>query len=833
MADAITITDADRIAAENLLEQFLTDKFQGEADFSKGGSLRDLAIGALAYIFAYLQKERDYIRARQSLLLLGALAGTDVDDAVDEILSNWFISRKTGRKAKGTVTIYLSKSVSVTVPTTTIFYKATNLMFVPDASVALAYGPEDLLAIRDSTGEISSYSLTIPVTAASAGSEYNIAAGPFADYTRFSGYILRVENQNAFTGGASVETTTELLDRSATAISERSLNSPRAIDATLRDLFSQIDSVSVVGYGDPEMLRDLIPEVAIGTKLHAGGCVDAFIRTPLTLDKTFTGAVGGVFTDNRPFLTSFRDDTVSSSEFSSVQVGDIIHIYNNLPESEANLYVVKAVSAHGLEVSFHSPFPGTRPTVDTSLDDGSVPGGNAHFFSTSRKFIDIEVSFADDGVVEAGGSSLQSSAYRFSANDIGKWIQITGSSIGSNGIWRIVAIHQSPTNSVELRASTGASPSFLAESSLTWNLLLSTDHEKFVRIYGASNPENNGTWKIGDVIDEHTVSLLNADFTTPSFVAESPLSWQLCSAVVEYSVGGNSPSFNNRIARRFSGQFTNAIQLNGCIVLPGEPIYQVKDVSFADGTSPYAGADQRVHFPIRSNTIPEYLTPASYTSLQYQVYCTNPEESQSGWQRMVLRVGWPDGAGEYEQQGYFNGKSLRVTYDTLTGYDSVWSYMLNGDQRILCGSVIPRGFHPIYISLQIRYRLAKNATEGLDETAAAQALADYINDSRSDDPVDVSDLMYFLRSTYVVLGYVEPFDLYYDLLAPDGRVIHYRSSDVISLDPSLQIDPETGYIPNPGDRPELILQDPMGLGVSTNTVRYLSLPELIAFEQLS
>ena len=104
MAETITITEEDRIEAENIMEQYLSDALP-DGDYTKGGALRDLAVGAIAHIYAFMKKERDYVRARQSLLLLGTLTGNDVDDAVDEILSNWFIRRKTGRESTGTATV--------------------------------------------------------------------------------------------------------------------------------------------------------------------------------------------------------------------------------------------------------------------------------------------------------------------------------------------------------------------------------------------------------------------------------------------------------------------------------------------------------------------------------------------------------------------------------------------------------------------------------------------------------------------------------------------------------------------------------------------------------
>jgi hypothetical protein len=833
MADAITITDADRVEAENFMEQYLVDKLKDKADFSKGSAVRDLVIGAMAYIFAYLKKERDYIRARQSLLLLGTLTGTDADDAVDEIMSNWFLTRKTGRKATGRVTVYLSKSIDVSIPATTMFYKTSTAVFYPNSKSTLTYGPDDLLPIRNSNGEISAYSFDVPVIAADTGVDYNVDPGPFSDFTRFSAYILRVENQNAISTGTEIESTVDLLDRAPTAITVRDLNSSRSIDATLRDNF-EIDQVSVIGYGDSEMIRDLIAEEATGTRIHAGGCVDVFLRQPITESKTFTGVVGGEFTDPRPFRTSFRDDTVP--DFSGVQAGDILKIYNNLSVSEANLYVVKSSSKYGAEVSPRSSFPGELPEVELSGADGVTTVSTHQFSSASHEFITVSLALTDDAFVGAGGSSVRSNAYVFTTDDVDKWIQITGSTEGNNGIWRIVAINTTPSLSAELRSATGVPPSFSVETGLDWNLLLSTDHDKYIWTRETASPVNTGVWNIYEILDAHTVSLVAADGSFPSFTSETAISWKLCTRVVEYSLGNNSPSYSNLVSKRYSGQFTNTVQFDGRILMPAEPIYRVKDVSFVDDTNPYAQADGRVYFSVRSNKEPEYLEPTEPNKLilEYRVICDNPSEAQSGWQRMILDIGWPDGADlPYEKKNYFNGKSLRITYDTITGYDTIWAYMLSGDQRILCGSVIPRGFHPVYLTLSIRYRLAKNATEGLDEDAAKQALANYVIDSSADDPIDLSDLMYFLRSTYPVIGYVEPFDIYYILIAPDGRLIYYKTSDAISLSSSLIIDPETGFIPNPSEKPELLLQDPLGLGVSTNTVRYLSSPELITFTQLS
>jgi hypothetical protein len=214
-------------------------------------------------------------------------------------------------------------------------------------------------------------------------------------------------------------------------------------------------------------------------------------------------------------------------------------------------------------------------------------------------------------------------------------------------------------------------------------------------------------------------------------------------------------------------------------------------------------------------------------NLEYQVIGNNPGDVPSGWQVLELNVGYASPG----DPTYFNDELLTVTYDTLDGYAAVWSFMLATDRRILCGSVIPKGLHPVYLHFNINYRLAKTAADTLDEAAAAQALAEFITNFDVNNDLDASDITAYLRETYPQIGAIEPPELYYDLLAPDGRVIYFKTDDTVSVDPALVIDPSTGAYPG-GGSPELILDDPLGLGVSDNTVRYLSVSDLITFTEV-
>lgn len=755
----VDVIEQDRIDAENFLEQMLRDKIP-DGEFGKGGALRDLAVSAFANIFAYLRLDNDNTRRRQSLLLLGKDSGTDVDDMVDEILSNFFITRKDGRQSRGVITIFFSQlpaaGESLVVPTTALFYKTASQPFKPDATTDLSYSSEDMTPIYDTNGVVIEYALRVPVVSVLKSANNNIAAGPFINWQFNNPYVTRVENTTAFSGGGDKETTTEMLERAPTAISVRDLNSARSIDAVLREEFSEIDDVFVTGYGDPEMIRDLVSEEATHLRFHAGGFTDVYLRNQLVEEEEFTATVGDTFTDPRPFYCVLRDHTIADFTVAGGDLlapivrGDVIHIYNNLP-SEPTWYVVNDVGSYGVLVSSRNPFPRALPEVEATGDDGAV------------------------GPATGGTDRFETALHLFVTDDIGKWLRINSATAGNNGTFEIIGVATVPDNYAIVRKTDGSAPVFVNETAMTW---------------------------------------------------------ELQEDIVKYSIGGLSPDFDDKLPARFSGRFTKEVQHSGFVLLPSKPIYRISSVYIEDPTDvDLADIDGRVNFINRMNgsTVSKPLNPTPSptldpTLLQYRVWGRNPAESQSGWQFMELQVGWNAPLGQ-EDMARFDNKVLHVKYDTIAGYDSIWAYMTGTDRRLTCASVIPKGLHPVYLSMKITYELAATATESLDEAAAAAALADFIINYDTRLVLDVSDIVAFLRTTYDVIGYIAPLTLDYDLFAPDGRVIHYQTTDKVLVEPSK-------YHPDFLADVESHMDDPLLYGVSNRVLRFLSVADLITFEAI-
>jgi hypothetical protein len=72
----------------------------------------------------------------------------------------------------------------------------------------------------------------------------------------------------------------------------------------------------------------------------------------------------------------------------------------------------------------------------------------------------------------------------------------------------------------------------------------------------------------------------------------------------------------------------------------------------------------------------------------------------------------------------------------------------------------------------------------LPVTEAQSVIADHINAFDPNDDLDMSDLATELRTEYSdVVGTVYPFTIEYDLHTPDGQVLQFETTDIVSIYP--------------------------------------------------
>lgn len=296
MAD-FTVTQTDLSDAVTFLDQFLTTSLP-EYDFSQGTAARDIAINSLAYAVAFFRKEIADIRNRQTLLKLTEatedLDQESADELVDEILSDWFLTRKQGRVSTGFVTLKFSRQqIGVITFTSDDIFTKSGLDFTIVGDTVTVQS-SDLVRNTDNLG-IEFWTTTIQLNSAQVGEEYDIDPGPFAEFPQVSPHLLSVENLEKFEGGDGIETSEEMVERSKTAITVRDLNTIPSAQTVLTDTFSQVIEVSPIGYTDPEMQRDLIdiPRGNTTLSIHRGSMMDWYIKFPVEFSKVYSEAFPG------------------------------------------------------------------------------------------------------------------------------------------------------------------------------------------------------------------------------------------------------------------------------------------------------------------------------------------------------------------------------------------------------------------------------------------------------------------------------------------------------------------------------------------------------------
>ena len=381
----INISTDDLAAAENFLAEYLTEAVP-EASFQPGSAMRDLAVQAFANIFAFLRGEVARVSSMQSLKkvreeadVAGTLDSTDVSQMVDEILSNWFVSRNAGTFAKMSAQIHFTQRATVTIRSDTKFWRTPSLVFYLDiAEGPLVITSDSMRPVYDTKGRLIDYVADIPLKAARTGDSYNISAGRFTRVDSPSGipYLSYVNHTEGSSDGAVVETTEDLINRAQNVITVRNLINNRSIDTVLQNEFPEIWTTLTVGMGEPEMLRDKRIEVAEHIELHIGGHYDTYIEMPDGVREE-NGTVGGLFPRPDGKAMVFRDPlltydgTAKTFPVLGVQPGHVLYIRSGIVGSPRG-YTIQGVFDHELHVSEATPFTQASDELTTNAVEYSI-----------------------------------------------------------------------------------------------------------------------------------------------------------------------------------------------------------------------------------------------------------------------------------------------------------------------------------------------------------------------------------------------------------------------------------------------------------------------------
>lgn len=246
-------TDLDTYLLNVLQQQYPSLELQ------EGDLVVDLFIKPLRLILEPIKTELALLKKRQSVSYVEQLT---LDDAED-LASNFFVTRHNGARARGTVRVLLSTPSFLSITEQVRFSTTSGLVFYPARQEFISVETVALQQIG------TLYFVDIVVIAEQEGEEYNILPNEIASVEGIPGFVS-VTNPFSFEQGQHSETKEELLSRVEQSLTERSLTSQKGITARINDEFPNIVASSIIGFGDPEMQRDVLTGSGDGFLLASG-----------------------------------------------------------------------------------------------------------------------------------------------------------------------------------------------------------------------------------------------------------------------------------------------------------------------------------------------------------------------------------------------------------------------------------------------------------------------------------------------------------------------------------------------------------------------------------
>jgi len=326
------------------LETFLAERIKEEVpdlDTGENSGIRDLVIRPMSIMLAPLRREINAIKLGQSLNDYNLMTRAELNS----LLGNFFLSIQDGKRATGTARLYYSTPQTAVVSTLTKFMTEDALVFYPSSVVSVT--AVDMAFSQE--GEY--YYLDVAVQAAETGETYNIPSGSITQVDGIIGPVYTT-NKLAFTSAADDETKEEAVARAQESITIRNLSTSRGVKTLVTSEYPALDVIEVVGFGDSDMLRDVVtgptnvsgvpggftgeknPDIP-SSSIHIGGKTDVYIfqKSPVaaSLDITNITDVGKQIVRSESGYTSATSTATFSDSrgyfiSNEVEAGDYLRI---------------------------------------------------------------------------------------------------------------------------------------------------------------------------------------------------------------------------------------------------------------------------------------------------------------------------------------------------------------------------------------------------------------------------------------------------------------------------------------------------------------------------
>jgi hypothetical protein len=256
------------------LEQF-TLETNPEADIGPGRVLSELVIKLAATMQNPIANTMEELGQANTIKEALASETDTFNEAIDNIVSNYNITRDEGKKSTGKIKVTVSASNTYFFRTGYVFTQPTlNLNYVLTQDYTVRPTPDDDELALVAEGEF--FYFVIPVEAEFGGAQYQVTnntAFAIADETTIRNFVQAKAYGN-FSSGSDIETDKQLLARVDTGLANKTLLTKASITARLKEDYSNFKDISLVGANDAEMTRSKKNIFGVSTL----GMVDVYLR---------------------------------------------------------------------------------------------------------------------------------------------------------------------------------------------------------------------------------------------------------------------------------------------------------------------------------------------------------------------------------------------------------------------------------------------------------------------------------------------------------------------------------------------------------------------------
>lgn len=358
-----------------------------DADISSGGLIADIVANAPATALSLSYLELQNISHAQSVAFASSLSDTQIN----ELATNWGLTRKVATASQGYVTFFRRTS-----PPTTITINAGSTISTQNSSSNVTHSFKTLSLCSITSGSYNSltglYEATVAVESLATGTSENVAVNTIT----VSGGITGIDgcvNRLAFTSGTDAETNTQLALRIVTASQARLLGTAPGYQ-TLVDSISGVERSIIVTPGESDVIRqstggevdvvvlgqDIASTTQVETFNSISGLCIYFDTTPVVSIASVVG-VSNIFIEDTDFV--FVPDTTSEYYGSNQSLDRLVWISGNKP-------------ADGTDYTINYSYNKLIGDVQTELDlpENKLLSSDVLVREASAVLVDISMSVA-------------------------------------------------------------------------------------------------------------------------------------------------------------------------------------------------------------------------------------------------------------------------------------------------------------------------------------------------------------------------------------------------------------------------------------------------------